>query len=68
MKNRLLKLKEVCTDTGLSRTHIYRLMAEGEFPKQICLTKRAVAWDERAVQAWINERLSSSGKTKEGIR
>tara|TARA_R110001583_G_scaffold60475_3_gene179647 strand:- start:6198 stop:6329 length:132 start_codon:yes stop_codon:yes gene_type:complete len=40
-------------------------MAEGEFPKQIGISKRAVAWDERAVQAWINERLSSSVKAKE---
>ncbi|NMV12077.1 AlpA family phage regulatory protein, partial [Vibrio parahaemolyticus] len=30
---RLIRLKEVLGNTGLSRAYMYKLMAEGKFPK-----------------------------------
>ena len=37
---RLLRLPEVKEKVGLSRTAIYRLIAEGRFPRQVCIGPR----------------------------
>tara|TARA_R110002074_G_scaffold55104_1_gene137031 strand:- start:209 stop:394 length:186 start_codon:yes stop_codon:yes gene_type:complete len=45
--------------TGLSRSTLYAMMAEGNFPKPVKLGKRAVGWRERDVSAWLQSRVSS---------
>jgi predicted DNA-binding transcriptional regulator AlpA len=51
MSDRILRLQEVMSQTGLCRSHVYGL--EG-FPKPFKLgNTRAVGWSEAAVQAWI---------------
>lgn len=57
MSDRLIRVTDVMNITSLSRTQIYRLMAEGDFPKQTRLSHRVSCWSERAVQEWINEKL-----------
>ena len=59
MATRLLHLKEVLRLTSLSRTHVYRLMALGEFPKSVALGAR-VAWIESQVEEWIQARIEES--------
>ena len=54
---RALRLQQVVERTGLSKTHIYRLMQRGQFPAPARLSERVVAWDEDAVCAWLNERF-----------
>ena len=54
MAERLLSIREVVLRTSLSRTEIYRRIRVGEFPTQVRLGLRRVAWHERAVDAWIN--------------
>jgi len=57
MPCKILRLKEVKTMTGLSRSTIYSEIAKGEFPKQIQLTgARAVGWHESAIVQWIESR------------
>ena len=51
----LMKLKEVIRDTRLSRATIYRLIAKGNFPKQIHLFERATAWLRNEVMDWIKQ-------------
>jgi prophage regulatory protein len=48
--------------TGFSRAQLYRLMARGEFPRQISLTDngRSVCWSEADVQAWQEQRIAAS--------
>ena len=60
MKNKMLRLENVKSKTGLSRSTIYRLMDEGRFPHQINLEYRAVAWLESEVDNWLDEKISSS--------
>lgn len=55
---RFIKLSEVMCKTSLSRSSIYRLMAEGAFPRSIPLSERSVAWLESEVEDWLLERLS----------
>jgi prophage regulatory protein len=54
---RLLRLPEVKQKVGLSRTAIYRLIAEGQFPRQVCIGPRTVAWCQDALEAWIEQRI-----------
>lgn len=42
--------------TGLSRSSIYDMMARGDFPKPIRIGRRAVAWRESDIAAWLAER------------
>ncbi|MFV0492874.1 MAG: helix-turn-helix transcriptional regulator [Pseudorhodobacter sp.] len=56
MADRHLRRPAVEELTGLSRTTIYKLMNQGEFPRPVKLTKKAVAWPESAITDWLNSR------------
>ncbi|MBF4227639.1 AlpA family transcriptional regulator, partial [Vibrio anguillarum] len=43
---RLIRFREVLTMTGLSRSSLYRFIEENQFPTQVQLGGRAVAWVE----------------------
>ena len=55
---RLLRLPEVRQKVGLSRSAIYKLIAEGHFPRQIPIGPRTVAWCQDDLERWIEARLS----------
>ena len=52
---RLMRLPEVVTRTGLSKRTISRLEAADRFPARRQLGLRAVGWTESAVNAWISD-------------
>ncbi len=54
---RIIKLTEVINNTGLSRSSIYRKMAENTFPASVPLGYKAVGWLEDEVQQWILDRI-----------
>ena len=54
---RMLRRKEVETISGLSRSSIYSLMQAGEFPKQIKLSTKSVAWVESEILDWLSARI-----------
>lgn len=56
---RLLRLPQVMDMTGLGRTKIYALQAEGRFPMRVQITPCCVAWVEQEIQAWISERIAA---------
>ncbi len=39
--------------TGLSRSTIYHLMSLGQFPRQVKLTAKAVAWPASEILEWL---------------
>ena len=51
---RILRLREVVETTGLSRTTIYSLVQEGEFPRPLRLAARASGWLFSEVQSWLD--------------
>ena len=55
----LLRLPAVLDRVGLSRATIYRLIDLGEFPRQISLSRRTVAWATSEVDEWIEARISA---------
>jgi prophage regulatory protein len=56
---KLIKLPQVMQITTLSRATVYRLIAKGEFPKQIKLSERASAWIEHEVLEWLDNRINN---------
>lgn len=59
---RFIRMPEVISTVGLSRSEIYRRMESGDFPQSVSLGARAVAWTEESVQEWMNQiiRVSES--------
>lgn len=65
--NRFIKLPEVKRLTALSTSEIYRRLEVGEFPAQIKLGAKAVAWLEHEINDWINSTIAA-GRTKEEVK
>jgi prophage regulatory protein len=57
-----IRRREVHRRTSLSDAQIYRLEAEGKFPKRVKLSQRAVGWIESEVDAWIEARIRVAGR------
>jgi prophage regulatory protein len=60
LKMRFLRLHDVMNKTGLSRSSIYKQMSINNFPQQIKLGARIVAWHEAAVDTWISSKLEGA--------
>ena len=58
--NKLLRLPQVKSTTGLSKSSIYARISEGTFPKQIPLGPRLVVWVESDIQNWITEQVAAA--------
>jgi len=60
MAQQIIKLPEVKEITALSGSTIYRLVSQGDFPKQIKLSERSSGWLKSEVDQWLNERIAAS--------
>lgn len=58
---RFLRLSQVMERTGFKRTAIYKYISQGDFPKQVALTGRGVAWVESEIIAWQQQRMMARG-------
>ena len=56
----LARLPVVLKVTGLGRSTIYRLVADGSFPAPVRLGPRAVAWRWSDLDQWSRSRTSST--------
>lgn len=52
--DRLLRLRDVMGMVGLGRSALFDRVRNGQFPEPLRLSKRAVAWRESEVVAWID--------------
>jgi prophage regulatory protein len=50
---RIIRLRTVLDRTGLSRSTLYRKVAEGTFPRQVPISIHGTGWYESAVNRWI---------------
>ncbi len=48
--------------TGLSRSSIYAMIAEGQFPRPIRLGKRAVGWPQKDIEQWLANRRGETNR------
>jgi prophage regulatory protein len=51
--DRIIRLKTVLARTGLSRSTIYRKIAEGTFPRQIKISTNGAGWHESDINRWV---------------
>ncbi|MCQ8277671.1 AlpA family transcriptional regulator [Acetobacteraceae bacterium KSS8] len=51
--SRIVRLKTVLARTGLSRSTIYRKIAEGTFPAQLKISMNGSGWHESDIDCWI---------------
>ncbi|GAA6145838.1 helix-turn-helix transcriptional regulator [Thalassolituus maritimus] len=58
--SRLIRFPEVKQITGLCRSQVHAMIAEGRFPKQIKLSTRASAWIAEEVYSWVEQRIAES--------
>lgn len=56
----LIRRNKVEEITSLSRSRIYALMADDDFPKPVRLGSMSVAWVLADVEEWINARIAES--------
>jgi prophage regulatory protein len=49
----IIRLKTVLTRTGLSRSTLYRKIAEGTFPAQMKISTNGAGWRESDINRWI---------------
>ncbi|WP_372779397.1 helix-turn-helix transcriptional regulator [Litorivivens sp.] len=58
---RLLRIRDVMRITGLSRSYIYALAAQGKFPQSLALVPGGTsrAWLESEVEEWLDERIAA---------
>ncbi|MBD2786524.1 AlpA family transcriptional regulator [Xenorhabdus sp. DI] len=60
LRENLIRLSEVQRRTGYSKAWIYKLISDGEFPKQIKLGSRSIAFIESEIDNWIAQRIAGS--------
>ena len=53
---RILSQKAVLERVPLSRTTLWRLERNGNFPKRIQISPNRIGWLEMDVEAWLEER------------
>jgi len=54
----LIRLPEVRRITGLGTTTIYQSVARGDFPRQIKIGPKSVAWVKSEVMDWCRRRIA----------
>lgn len=50
---RIVRLNTVLARTGLSRSTIYRKIAEGTFPAQLRISVNGAGWRESDINRWV---------------
>ena len=55
-----ISLPQVKEVTSLSKSSIYRLMEDGDFPKQVVLGARSVVWVKSQVEDWCAEKVATA--------
>lgn len=50
---RIIRLKTVLARTGLSRSTIYRKIADGTFPAHLKISTNAAGWRESDINRWV---------------
>ena len=62
MQDRLLRRRQVEEITGMSRSTIYKMMQNGEFPRPVRIGPAAVRWRASDITAWVESRPVARGE------
>lgn len=56
MQERIIRLKDVVKQVGLSASTIARLRENDEFPKPVQLTPRIIGWKQSEINEWLESK------------
>ena len=56
----VLRRRQVEGRTGLGRSSIYALIADGQFPTPIRLSANTVGWLEHEIDAWLGQKAAAA--------
>jgi len=65
--DRIIRLKTVLDQTGLTRSTLYRKIDEGTFPRQIRISTRGTGWRESEVKRWIADPMGYDADELDGL-
>lgn len=65
--DRIIRLRTVLDRTGLSRSTVYRKIAEGTFPSQVRISVHGAGWRESAINRWIADPVGYSEQTTDEV-
>ena len=54
---KFLRISDLKEKVGLSRSQIYKLIADGDFPKQDKLGERISVWSESEIEEWMRRKV-----------
>ncbi|MBV5329674.1 MAG: AlpA family phage regulatory protein [Chlorobium sp.] len=58
---KILRIRQVCEKTGMSRAWIYGAIKSGCFPVPLRLGIRSIGWEEQGIDGWISSRIPKEG-------
>jgi prophage regulatory protein len=64
--DRIVRLDTVLARTGLSRSTIYRKIAEGTFPAQLKISTNGAGWKESDINRWVANPVTWRPEEKAG--
>ncbi|TPK57429.1 MULTISPECIES: AlpA family phage regulatory protein [unclassified Mesorhizobium] len=56
--DRIIRSRTVLARTGLSRSTMYRKIAEGTFPAQVKISLNGAGWRESDINRWVEDPVS----------
>ncbi|ESX49093.1 AlpA family phage regulatory protein [Mesorhizobium sp. C416B] len=62
--DRIVRLKTVLARTGLSRSTIYRKIADGTFPAQLRISTNGAGWHESEINRWVEDPIRWGSKAE----
>lgn len=62
--DRIVRLKTVLARTGLSRSTIYRKIADGTFPAQLRISTNGAGWHESEINRWVEDPIRWRSKAE----
>lgn len=63
--DRIIRLRTVLARTGLSRSTMYRKIAEGTFPAQVKISVNGAGWRESEVNRWVDDPVMWCVRTRQ---
>ena len=68
--DKIIRLKTVLARTGLSRSTMYRKIAEGTFPSQVKISVHGAGWRESDIDRWVADPVAwrpGNGRDLDGV-
>ena len=56
-ENRFIRMPDLRSKVGLSKSQIYKLIQQGDFPKPIKLGDKIAVWTNSEVEEWMSAKV-----------